>query len=59
MARGVKQCILSGGVSLPVPGVLAALHSSASNSVLVQQGSVAGHRLFVEDSEHREPVDKT
>ena len=37
--QGVKQCIMSDIVTLPVPSVLTALHSSGSNSVLVQHNS--------------------
>lgn len=34
--QGVKQCIASDIVTLPVPSLLTALHSSGSNSVVVQ-----------------------
>ena len=61
VAEGVRECVLSGGVSLPVPSLLTALHSSCSNSVLIQNGSVVGHRVRLEQSERdkeNDPVDK-
>jgi hypothetical protein len=60
--QGVKQCILSDLVALPVPTVLTALHSSGSNSVLVQHSTATEHSLrqsrSVEDKEN-ELIDKT
>ena len=38
--QGVKRCIVSDLISLPVPSTLTALYSSGSNCVLVQRGCV-------------------
>lgn len=59
--QGVKQCILSDLITLPVPTVLSALHSSGSNSVLVKCGSneqswITSSRL--EEDKENEPINK-
>ena len=55
--QGVKQCIISDLITLPVPTVLSALHSSGSNSVLVQCGSIELDPSRSEDKEN-EPLNK-
>ena len=57
--QGVKQCILSDLVVLPVPTILTALHSSSSNSVLIQHSTTEHsprQSRSVEDKEN-EPID--
>lgn len=58
--QGVKQCIISDLITLPVPTVLSALHSSGSNSVLLQCGSIE-HSLIDpsrSDDKENEPLNK-
>lgn len=55
--QGVKQCIISDLIALPVPTVLSALHSSGSNSVLVQCGSIEPDPSRSENKEN-EPLNK-
>ena len=59
--RGVKQCIISDTVSLPVPSILTALHSSGSNSVLVQHDSTDKYLRQARSAEDKEnePINKT
>ena len=54
VAQGLKQCVLSGAVGLPLPGVLTALTSSASNSVLVQEGCLVGHTHSPADNDENQ-----
>lgn len=59
--QGVKQCILSDLIALPVPTVLTVLHSSGSSSVLVKPDTIEHLRISplrsAEDKENQ-PLDK-
>lgn len=60
--QGVKQCIISDIVILPVPTVLSTLHSSSSNTVPVHHSYTPEHSQRQNSSlgdKENNPIDQT